>query len=88
MGGAAVVAGTRPVVTPGAQLRFHVVSYEGPNPNTCFTRELKMVDPRGSGQLFFMFIRPKPYAPVWELNDTCKVTTRHVTRHAGDDAGP
>ena len=50
--------------------------------------QLKMVDPRGSGQLFFMFIRPKPYAPVWELNDTCKVTTRHVTRHAGDDAGP
>jgi hypothetical protein len=27
-----------------------------------------MVDPRGSGLLFFMFIRPQPYTSVWELN--------------------
>ena len=80
MGGAAVVAGTRPVVTPGAQLRFHVVSYEGPNPNTCFTRELKMVDPRGSGQLFFMFIRPQPY--------TCLGIECHTHAHTDTHTDP
>ena len=25
------------------------------------------LDPRGSGLLFFMFIRPQPATPVWEL---------------------
>ena len=52
-----------------------------PQPYTCLGIEL--VDPRGSGLLFFMFIRPmiRPQpdpTPVWELNVKGSCLDPHV----------
>ena len=64
----------------GRATTFSCRIYEGPNPNTCFARELKMVDPRGSGQLFFMFIRPQPY--------TCLGIECHTHAHTDTHTDP
>ena len=56
-----------------------------PQSKHLFPRELKMVDPRGSGQLFFMFIRPQPYTCLGiecHTHRRTRIHTRiHFTRH-------